>query len=137
MLGSHCSSSLLRTLAGENQLSPSLCVLAFSILSFSSSLLRTTQALGFSPTHHPILYIKYRTGGTEECCLRPLVCPFDQYQNRSHNLTRASNLNYQQLECHVRKLFSYIYISLQLCKMTDARASHINAKQGNIRAQNT
>jgi hypothetical protein len=30
-----------------------------------------------------------------------------------------------------------IYISLQLCKMTDARASHINAKQGTIKAQNT
>jgi hypothetical protein len=29
-----------------------------------------------------------------------------------------------------------IYISLQLCKMTDARASHINAKQGTIKAQN-
>jgi hypothetical protein len=26
-----------------------------------------------------------------------------------------------------------IYISLQLCKMTDARASHINAKQGTIK----
>jgi hypothetical protein len=31
----------------------------------------------------------------------------------------------------------YIYIDLQLCKMTDARASHINAKQGTIKAQNT
>jgi hypothetical protein len=31
----------------------------------------------------------------------------------------------------------YIYISLQLCKMTDARASHINADQGTIKAQNT
>jgi hypothetical protein len=30
-----------------------------------------------------------------------------------------------------------IYISLQLCKTTDARASHINAKQGTIKAQNT
>jgi hypothetical protein len=28
-------------------------------------------------------------------------------------------------------------ICLQLCKMTDARASHINAKQGTIKAQNT
>jgi hypothetical protein len=30
-----------------------------------------------------------------------------------------------------------IYIRLQLCKMTDARASHINAKQGAVKAQNT
>jgi hypothetical protein len=30
-----------------------------------------------------------------------------------------------------------IYISLHLCKMTDARASHINAEQGTIKAQNT
>jgi hypothetical protein len=30
-----------------------------------------------------------------------------------------------------------IYISLQLCKMTDARASHINAQQGTDKAQNT
>jgi hypothetical protein len=35
------------------------------------------------------------------------------------------------------KFSQYIYISLQLCKMTDARASHINAKQGNIKDQNT
>jgi hypothetical protein len=28
------------------------------------------------------------------------------------------------------KFLQYIYDSLQLCKMTDARASHINAKQG-------
>jgi hypothetical protein len=37
-----------------------------------------------------------------------------------------------------QKLFaSSIYISLQLCKMSDARASHINAKEGTIKAQNT
>jgi hypothetical protein len=30
-----------------------------------------------------------------------------------------------------------IYIGLQLCKMTDARASHINAEQGTLKAQNT
>jgi hypothetical protein len=31
----------------------------------------------------------------------------------------------------------YMYICLQLFKMTDARVSHINAKQGTIKAQNT
>jgi hypothetical protein len=31
----------------------------------------------------------------------------------------------------------YIYISLQLCKMNEARASHINANQGTIKAVNT
>jgi hypothetical protein len=31
----------------------------------------------------------------------------------------------------------FIYISLQLCKMTDARASHIIAEEGTIKAQNT
>jgi hypothetical protein len=29
------------------------------------------------------------------------------------------------------------FLIIQLCKMTDARASHINAKQGTIKAQNT
>jgi hypothetical protein len=32
---------------------------------------------------------------------------------------------------------SNIYISLQLCKMNDARASHINANQGTIKAVDT
>jgi predicted anti-sigma-YlaC factor YlaD len=57
-------------------------------------------------------------------------------RQRRERKSRA-RLNRWSLGCVIAQILSgsssTIHISLQLCKMTDARASHINAKQGTIK----
>jgi hypothetical protein len=79
---------------------------------------------------------------SNETCYTPSKICSDPFFESSKMFSNVLNVVKKSSEMKVpqARRFSeqlHIYISLQLCKMTDARASHINAKQGTMKAQNT